>query len=50
MNLLEDATPIHSSLQTPWTEASVFNSDFTENGFFQGFDAKLPCDMMFKKA
>lgn len=29
--------------------ASVFNSDFTENGFFQGFDAKLPCDMMFKK-
>jgi hypothetical protein len=30
-------------------KASVFNSDLTSNAFFQGFDAKLPCDMMFKK-
>mmetsp|Transcript_79712 Transcript_79712/g.97556 ORF Transcript_79712/g.97556 Transcript_79712/m.97556 type:complete len:362 (-) Transcript_79712:40-1125(-) len=29
--------------------ATVFDPESTTNGFFQGFTAKLPCDMMYKK-
>mmetsp|Transcript_937 Transcript_937/g.994 ORF Transcript_937/g.994 Transcript_937/m.994 type:complete len:301 (-) Transcript_937:48-950(-) len=29
--------------------ASVFDTKYTSNGFFNGYSEKLPCDMMYKK-